>query len=928
MGKNRKKRIVIVSLALLCVVVVEAQTITGKVVDSKTQETIVGATISVVADKRVLAVTDVNGQFSLPVRYQNKLVKISYIGYKTQTVPLTVNAIYRLRQNVAALGEVVVTARASEGPVTSSIIGRDAMTHLQPNSIADLMELLPGGYAKDPNMGEANTITLRETGTMGAYGSTTKNNNYSISSLGTQFMVDGVPISTDANMQYSPLSDTQSSTSSSTTENNRNITNRGVDMRSISTDDIESVEVVRGIPSVEYGNLTSGLVNIKKIRRVIPLTARFKADGYSKLFSLGKGLALNAAGNSVLNVDLGYMDSKIDPTDNFENYKRVTGSLRYTLRGERDKKHLWQYSSAFDYSGSFDDSKSDPDINYGNVEEYKSSYSRLALTNSFNLKLTKSWFRELDVNTLVSLQLDRLRQTRLVAPQRYGIVPLAWVDGENEAQAVYAEYTANYLCDGKPFNAYVKAKGVMGFKTTHTDHTIKIGANWDIAKNFGRGQVYDMHRPLSVSGWSSRPRKYSDIPALQNFSFFVEDLMKANIGKSKIELMAGVRLNTLLGLDSKYNMSGKYYADPRVNLAWHFPKFDLGGKPMAISLNGGYGITTKMPTLNYLYPDKYYSNFICMAYYDTENPTQDSKFIVHTYVQDPTNYQIKPARNHKWEVRLDMNWNDNRLSVDYFRESMNSGFRYSSIYGVYDYKYYDVSQMGAGVDYTTLPYENRRVLDGYQQVANGSKLVKQGVELAFTSQRIKCLRTRVNVTGAWFHTQYTNSQPMFDAVSTVVNGQAVRDKYVGLYDWNDGRINDRLNTNVTFDTQIPEWKLVFTTSVQCMWMIRTKQMKKNGTPMAYISSEDGLLHDYTEESQNNPYLLQLARTYNDDQFKAFTVPMSMVVNLKVTKEIGRYMRLSFFANKILDYLPDYTANGRVIRRNASPYFGVEAGFTI
>lgn len=72
-----------------------------------------------------------------------------------------------------------------------------------------------------------------------------------------------------------------------------------------------------------------------------------------------------------------------------------------------------------------------------------------------------------------------------------------------------------------------------------------------------------------------------------------------------------------------------------------------------------------------------------------------------------------------------------------------------------------------------------------------------------------------------------------------------------------------------------------------MWMIRTKQMWKNGTPMVYISSEDGQLHAYTEDSQ-----------------------------------------VSFFANKILDYLPDYTANGKVIRRNASPYFGVEAGFTI
>lgn len=915
-------------MAFLNVAVMEAQNIICKVVDAKTQEAIVGAVVTQKSSKKVLAITDIDGKCELSSSYEGNLVVITYVGYKSLTIPLKNHAIIPLRQNATALGEVVVTARASDGPVTSSIIGRDAMTHLQPNSIADLMELLPGGYAKDPNMGEANTITLRETGTMGAYGAITKNNNYSISSLGTQFMVDGVPISTDANLQYSPLSDTQSSASSSTVENNRNITNRGVDMRSISTDDIESVEVVRGIPSVEYGNLTSGLINIKKIRRAIPLTARFKADGYSKLFSLGKGLQLDGEGNSILNVDLGYMDSKIDPTDNFENYKRVTGALRYTLRGDRKEKIKWQWNSAFDYSGSFDDSKSDPDINYGRVDEYKSSYSRLALTNGFNVKMPKSWFKELDVNTLVSLQLDRLRQTRLVAPQRYGIVPLSWSDGENEAQAVYAEYTAHYLCDGKPFNAYVKVKGVMGFKTPYTLHTIKVGANWDLAKNFGRGQVYDMHHPLSVSGWSSRPRKYSDIPSLQNFSLFAEELMKANVGKCQLELMVGLRLNTLLGLERQFDMSGKYYADPRANLAWHLPKFKLGGKPMSISLNGGYGITTKMPTLNYLYPDKYYSNFICMAYYDTVNPEQDSKFVVHTYVQDPTNYHIKPARNHKWEIRLDMDWNDNRLSVDYFRESMTSGFRYSTIYGVYDYKSYDVSQMAAGKDYTTLPYENKRVLDGYQQSSNGSELVKQGIELAFTSQRIHCLRTRINVTGAWFHTRYTNSQPMYSPVTTVIDGTAVRDKYVGLYDWNEGRENDRLNTNVTFDTQIPEWKLIFTTSVQCMWMIRTKQMWKNGTPMAYMSYVDGQLHDFKDADRSDPYLMQLVRTYNEEQFKPFTVPMSMLVNLKVTKEIGKYMRLSFFANKILDYLPDYTANGKVIRRNASPYFGVEAGFTI
>ena len=44
-----------------------------------------------------------------------------------------------------------------------------------------------------------------------------------------------------------------------------------------------------------------------------------------------------------------------------------------------------------------------------------------------------------------------------------------------------------------------------------------------------------------------------------------------------------------------------------------------------------------------------------------------------------------------------------------------------------------------------------------------------------------------------------------------------------------------------------------------------------------------------------------------------------------------HMMLKFFyivLYTLLDYLPNYTANGKVIRRNASPYFGLEAGFTI
>jgi len=922
-------------LLILCSISIQLRaqnyiTVSGSVTDKTTAEKLSGATVSFRGIRSHATIADSEGRYTLKIwANQAYVLTVSYVGHETykRNVRYTENAVHNVKlTDNTRLSEVVVIAKEGRGPVSTSVIGRDAMEHLQPTSIADLMELLPGGYSKDPNMGQANTIELRETGAMSAVGRSLRNNNYAISSLGTQFIVDGAPINTDANLQHSPLSDTQRSVMGYSAENNRNITNKGVDMRAIGTDDIERVEVVRGIPSVEYGNMTSGIVNIRKIRRPIPFTARFKADGYSKLISVGKGVS--AGKHSVLNFDAGYLDSKIDPTNNLENYKRLNGSVRYTYRKE-NKAYKWHWDAGADYTGSFDNAKADPDLNYGRIEEYRADYNRMALTNSIGFAWPKRLLKELEVNTALSLQLDRLHQRRLVAPQRYGIVPTNFEDGEHEAGAVYAEYVTDYLSDGKPFDAYLKAKGVLQFNSGKTvEHKVKFGLNWDYTKNYGRGQVYDMHRPLSIVGWASRPRKYSDIPGLQNLSAFGEENLTWNIAGWRWVAMLGTRVNAMPGLDKRFDMSGKLYIDPRFNFSCRLPYITVGGSPLSITANGGWGITTKNPTLNYLFPDPYYSNFIELAYYDTSNPEANSRFVVMSYKQDPTNYALTPARNRKWEIRLDVDWNDNSLSMGYFTEAMTDGFRYSSTYGVYNYKDYDESKMTAGADWHTLPYTEKQVLDGYQQSSNGSKMVKQGIEFQFTSARIKPLRTRINVSGAWFHTIYTNSQPMFEPVSSVIANQQVSDRYVGLYNWNDGRVNDRLNSNFTFDTQIPEWGFIFTTSAQFMWLVKTQMQDKNGYPIGYISSADGKIHPFTPTDENDIFLKQLIKKYSDTQFIPFTVPMSMIINLKATKQIGKYIKLSFFANKILDYLPDYNSAGRIVRRNASPYFGVEANFRI
>ena len=826
----------------------------------------------------------------------------------------------------AELHEVVVTAKESQGAVTASRINRSAMEFLQPTSLSDLMQLLPGGQQKDPDLSTANTIGLRETGTMDAQGNSSVNNNYAISSLGTLFVVDGNPLSTDANMQYTPLSSTQSATTTSSTENNLNTTNRGVDMRSISTDDVESVEVVRGIPSVEYGNLTSGMVKINKIRRSTPFTARFKADGYSKLLSLGKGLKLSHT--ALLNIDAGMLDAKPDPTNNLQKYRRGNGSLRLTLNTD-----ALRYSAAVDYTGSFDNSKSDPDINYGRIDEYKSTYNKIAITNNISWRPTaKGLFKSIDINTLITQQFDRLTQRRLVAPQRYGIVPTTSEEGVHDAALIFSEYEASFLSDGKPFTAYAKAKANFALTTGALTSNLLAGADWNYAKNFGRGQVYDLSRPLSVSGWGSRPRKFSDIPALSQVSAFIEYNGKAELASHRLELQAGLRTNSLTGLDSRYAMKGHIYLDPRANLKWSLPAWEWAGHRIALSFAGGVGKTSKMPTLNYLYPDKHYNDITELGYYDPNHPQDYSRFVVRSYIQDPTNYNIRPASNIKKELRMDFSFGDNTISVDYFRENMSSGFRYMAVYGVYDYNDYDETAIDSRSltgkpSLEGLPYTPKRKLDGYTRADNGTRIDKEGIEFQFTSARIRPLRTRVNINGAWFKTRYSNSLPMFVSVADVVDGSAVSDRYVGLYDWNDGDWNETLSTNLMFDTQIPEWGLIFATSVQCSWFVKTQDMPKNGRPTAYLDAADGALHEYTDASAADPVLSRLIKTYNDDAFRQFTVPFAMSVNLKATKTIGKFLRLSMFANKIIDYTPDYYSNGYKIRRNVSPYFGVEANLT-
>lgn len=874
-------------------------------------------------------ISDDNGTAHLRLDAGTHTIFITHIQYKPLQSTITLRSdtalVVPLQSNTRQLQEVVVTASESKKISSVSTIGRDAMSHLQPTSLNDLVELLPGGIAQTPALTQANTIALRETGTLGAQGQKVQSSNYATNSLGTLFVVDGAPINTDANLQYA-------AGGSSEIDQKRDITNRGVDMRTISTDDIESVEVIRGIPSVEYGNLTSGVMNIKRIRKPTKLNARFKADDKSQLFAIGKGFALDSAKKSVMNIDGGLLNAYADIRNPLENYKRANVSVRLTSDVAAPRT-TWRFTPSADYTGSFDNYKTDENLSYGGINTFKSTYHKIAVGSGVRVTPNDGkYFKMAQLHLQATQQFDWLDRQVLVAPTRVGIAPSSTEPGEYDAHLLFGQYVARYQVDGKPFTAFAKASADFDFNAPHIRNALKFGLEWNLSKNFGKGQIYDLSQPLSVSGWGTRPRAYNAIPALQTIAFYAQDYITAHAGNHTFDARLGVRGTAMPSLDKRYAIHGRCYIDPRINLQWTPPS--LGEKQWKMSFSGGIGWTTRMPTLNYLYPDPTFVDIIQLGFYSQTNPEKYSRYNIVSYKQDATNYDLQPARNRKWEVRADFEVAGNRLWVCFFDERMSSGFRYSNQYSVFSYKSYDASSINSATltdkpDLNTLPYEAKQKLDGYRFVENGSKQNKIGVEWEFSSCRIKPLRTAIRFSGAWFRSTYVNSRPMYYSMSSVVDGVIIADNYVGLYDWNEGRVNEQLSTNLLLDTQIPEWGLIFSTSVQAMWFVATQRLPQNGTPQQYLSADDGQLHDYTAKAvAENPLLQHLIYSVSDAAFERYTIPPAIYVNLKITKNIGQWLSLSLFVNKLIDYTPDFKRNGVLIRRNESPYFGMEMTFKI
>ena len=215
----------------------------GRVTDAATGEPVVGAVVRLDEDY-LWAVTDAKGAFSFEaVEPGTYTLETSNLGYATDTRKLLVDKSLTvdiaLQEQSLGLQEVVITAEQSkENLNTTRKIERTALDHLQVSGLSNIAALMPGGKTVNPDLTAATEFTVRGGGT-GAGNA----------AFGTAVEVNGVRMGDNA--AFGGLA--------------------GVDTRSLQVENIESVEVISGVPSAEYGDLGSGMVRVTTRKGRTPL---------------------------------------------------------------------------------------------------------------------------------------------------------------------------------------------------------------------------------------------------------------------------------------------------------------------------------------------------------------------------------------------------------------------------------------------------------------------------------------------------------------------------------------------------------------------------------------------------------------------------------------------------------------------------------
>ena len=834
-------------------------------------------------------------------------LEVTYVGYETlrQTIRVAdsdVTLTILVRQQTLALKNVDVVARQSaSGEATASHIGRQAIDHIQAFSLDDVMQLVPGALMKATDLTSQSNIQIRSLV------------NDNTNAFGASIVMDGVPLSNNGAMTQGGFSSTAFV---------------GTDTRQISADDIESVEVVRGIPSAEYGDLTSGLVVVHSKVGVTPWQVKAKVNPSSQNYSVSKGLRLTRGGT--VNLSLDYAQAWGDPRQKTKSFDRYSGSLGWGLDVAR-KLNLTtklRFNLGKDWSGN------DPDaIDDGTYSSARNQ--TIALTHNGRLSLGRRFARTVTYTLGLSLSQHRSRRSAIVA-NTSGLLPIltATETGYHEVPWETSSYPASGGSVSRPGNVFAKVGNNFFIKAGPTRQSFKMGIDYHYDWNDARGYYNDDERHPLRPNSDGRPRPFYDLPGLHQFNAFAEDNLTWDINKvNKLRLQAGLRFTSF----QMFKDEATYALSPRLNASFSLTRH--------IDLRAGFGLNAKTPGMDYLYPDRKYTDRVAANYMPQDNPA-GQYLLYHTNVYHVQRTEgLKNATNYKTEVGLDIKLpGQRRLSILAYYDKTPTGFSAETEYYTYLANFYSPERglITSPTGPTTVDYSNPARIDTLfattGKVGNHSISVNKGIELDWDLGEVPVLHTKVYLTGAYMESErwsddMNSSSPVALPASYTAYGVT---PFKLVYPSGLNRtVYRRFSTTLRLVTHIPALKMVASLSGQAIFYNYYHSANPAMDPIAWIDT-DLSRHDITadmlaDESTTIKGVSLASQRRKGTENVPTKSPATWLVSGRLTKELGTIGGFSFYANNLLYYEPwrSTSTSSTLSQQNSGSFnFGVELYFNL
>lgn len=863
----------------------------GRVTDRDSGEPLAGVVVAI-EGTRVSTLSDSLGAYRLSrVPPGPQVLRLERLGYAVVREPLVVPASGVLEKDLAMSFQalevegITVTAdpisRAQGELGTTSVIAEEAIRHGAATSLSGVLELVPGVSMSPPGLEGVQQVALRVVPTSTTSGGTSAAD---LASFGTLVILDGIPQSNNANLQsLGPRGESFFASSAG----------GGIDLRSIPASTIERVEVIRGIPSVRYGDLTQGAVIVDTRAGVVDPLLTGKLDARSTEASLVAGDELEwLGGTGTILFDFARTRSAPGLTD--DRSYRFAGQMAHRFERIRDNGGRIQADTRLDFHGLTDDRPESP-----NVSPETSSESRdVGIRVSEHLVVERPSGASLTVTgalaTVSQKSTNRSPKVRATTPFTDRLEP-----GRSVGRFVGGKYVSELSVEGHPWMVYGRVEGEATGSAGGFQHGLRGGLELRREWNSGEGYQFDMALPPqatfnAVNGFD-RPRRFDDLPALVTTGLYLDNTLRRTLTHGTLlKLQVGLRLDLL--------HDGSTWFSSTRDAVWQ-PRFNAEVQPRSwLRFRGGWGRTAKVPSMESLWPAPQYYDVVNVNWYAAD--PNERLAILTTFIEDPTNKRLNMARGEKAEAGVEVGLGRSMISLVGFQDRIREGFGVSQepSFLLRDRYQLSDSTSGSGVPPTILepPSGADTVPIFIDRPANSVGVRTRGLEFTAFLPEIQSIKTRLQVQGAWIETERFTDALFFGPYAEISDFQlrSVKER-IPYWEALREKASQGLITYRLIHQQ-PDAGLVISATVQHNIFDKNEVVGSTDT-LAFSGylTRTGELVPIPEEARTRPEYSDLRVTRSGALALAQETPGDWLLGAQVSKTLPLNGRLTFWVFNLL-----------------------------